>query len=42
VQWLSSAGRAIGLREHGANPVRLSQRVERRDGELRRAGEAQP
>jgi len=42
VQWLTAAGRAVRLGEHGANPVCLSQCVERRNGELRRAGETQP
>jgi hypothetical protein len=42
VQRLTAAGRPVGLGEYGTNSVRFSQCVERRDCELRRAGETQP
>ena len=41
-QCLTAPGRPVRLGEYGADPVCLSQRVKRRNGELRRAGEAQP
>ena len=42
MQRLPAPGRAVRLGEHRANPMCLPQRVERRDGKLRRAGETQP
>ncbi len=42
VHGLTPAGPPIRLGEYRANLVRLMQRIECRNGELRRAGEAQP
>jgi hypothetical protein len=42
MQGLAAAGRPVGLGEYGMNPLRLAERLERRNGELRRAGETQP
>jgi len=42
VQRPAAARRAVGLGEDGANPVCRRERIERRYGELRRAGETQP
>jgi hypothetical protein len=38
---LAATGRAVRLGKYGANSMRLVQRFERRNGELRRAGETQ-
>jgi hypothetical protein len=42
VQRLTAACGPVRLREYGANPLTSGQRVERRNGELRRAGKTQP
>ena len=39
---LAAAGRPVRLGEHGRESMRCGQRLERRDGEFGRAGEAQP
>jgi hypothetical protein len=42
VQGLPAAGRTVWSREYGADLMCLSQCIERRNGELRCAGETQP
>jgi hypothetical protein len=40
-QCLATAGRTVGLGEYGANTVPFGEPLQRRNGEVRRAGEAQ-